>query len=172
MKGSLMNVFVRVRGVVKEDLSGGASMLRVHLSVGGSRKHRALLGGRWLSLLLGLVLALASCGPQFTCRGCIENVKPGHVDYRYLYFNGPFIRNVNAKAGQTLTVDYTANVEEGSLDIRVVNPGGDVVWQKTFDTGANATSSQQVSIQQNGRYQIVVDGHQTRGSFHIDWQVN
>jgi hypothetical protein len=147
-------------------------MIPVHLSVEGTRKHQALLRGRWLFLLLGLGMALASCGSHFTCRGCVENVTPGHVDYRYQFFNGPFTRTVNANAGQTLTVDYTVTVDEGTLDMRVVNPGGEVVWQKTFDTGANVTSSQQASIQQSGRYQLVVEGHQTRGSFQIDWQVN
>jgi hypothetical protein len=147
-------------------------MISVHLSVGGTRKHQALPRGLGLFLLVGLGLALVSCGSRFTCRGCVENVKPGHVSYRYNDFNGPFTRNVNANAGQTLTVDYTVTVDGGTLDIRVANPGGEAVWQKTFDTGANVTGSQQVSIQQSGRYQLVVDGHQARGSFQIDWQVN
>ena len=144
----------------------------VHWSAQGNHKHLALWGGRWLFLLLGLGFVLASCGSHFVCRGCVENVKPGHVSYRYNFFNGPFTRNVNANAGQTLTVDYTVAVDEGSLDLRVAGPGGETVWQKTFDTGANVTSSQQVSIQQSGRYQLVAEGHQTRGSFQIDWQVN
>jgi hypothetical protein len=147
-------------------------MTSVHWSGGGTRRQLALLRKRWLVLLVGLGIALVSCGSPFTCRGCVENVRPGHVDYRYNFFNGPFTRNVNANAGQTLTVDYTVTVDEGTLDVRVVNPGGEVVWQKTFDTGANVTSSQQVSIQQSGRYQLVVEGHQTRGSFQIDWQVS
>jgi hypothetical protein len=44
--------------------------------------------------------------------------------------------------------------------------------QKTFDTGADVTSSQQVAIQQSGRYQLLVEGHQARGSFQRDWQVS
>jgi hypothetical protein len=147
-------------------------MALVHGRARQNGRHLALLRGRWLLLLLGAGLALVSCGSRFTCRGCVENVRPGHVDYRYNFFNGPFTRNVNANAGQTLTVDYTVTVDKGTLDMRVLNPGGEVVWEKTFDTGANATSTQQVSIQQSGRYQLVVDGHQTSGSFQIDWQVN
>jgi hypothetical protein len=123
-------------------------------------------------LLLGLGLALASCGSQFICRGCVENSKPGHVEYRYDFFDGPFTRTVNADAGQNLTVDYSATVDEGTLDMRVLDPGGELVWQETFDTGSNATGSQGVRIQQSGRYQLVVEGHETRGSFQIDWQVN
>jgi hypothetical protein len=147
-------------------------MTSIHWTVEGTHKQPALLRKRWLVLLVGLGLALVSCGSGFTCRGCVENVKPRHVSYRYNFFNGPFTRNVNANAGQTLTLDYTVTVDGGTLDIRVVNPGEDVVWQKTFDTGADMTSSQQVSIQQNGRYQLVVDGHQARGSFEIEWQIN
>jgi hypothetical protein len=167
-----MNGLLRAGCVVTEDLSGGASVIPVHLSVGDTRKHQALQGKRGLFLLFCLGLALVSCQPQFICRGCVENVSPGHVDYRYQYFDGPYTRTDNVKAGQTLTVDYTVSVEEGSLDIRILDPNMNVVWQQTFDTGANVTSSQQVSIQQSGRYQIVMDGHQTRGSFQIDWQVN
>jgi methionine-rich copper-binding protein CopC len=117
-----------------------------------------------------MALVIGGCG--FTCRGCVEHATPGHVDYRYHFFNGPFNRTVNASAGETLTVDYAAIVEEGTLDMRVVNPDGDAVWQETFDTGADVTSSTKVDIQQNGRYRLVVDGHDTRGSFQIDWQVN
>jgi hypothetical protein len=172
MKGSKMTALVRVAGVAAENLSRDASMILVHLSIGGTRKHQAPLARRWLILLFCLGLTLVSCESQFTCRGCVENVTPGHVDYRYQYFDGPFTRTVNAKAGQTLTLDYSVTVDEGNLDIRAVDPRGEAVWQKTFDTGANVTSSQQVSIQQSGRYQLAVNGHQTRGSFQIDWQVN
>jgi len=147
-------------------------MTGVHWSTRGSHKHPALPHRGWLLLLLGLGMALVIGGCGFTCRGCVEHATPGHVDYRYHFFNGPFNRTVNASAGETLTVDYAATVEEGTLDMRVVNPDGDAVWQETFDTGADVTSSTKVDIQQNGRYRLVVDGHDTRGSFQIDWQVN
>jgi hypothetical protein len=126
----------------------------------------------WQFLLLALGFALASCGSSFTCRGCVENTRPGHVDYRYNFFNGTLTRNANADAGQTLTLDYAVTVDEGTLDMRVVEPGGQAVWQETFDTGANIASSTQVDIQQSGRYQLIVEGHRTRGGFQIDWQVN
>ncbi|MFN2169059.1 MAG: hypothetical protein ACK2U9_22735, partial [Anaerolineae bacterium] len=134
-------------------------MTRVHWSRRANRRHPALLYRGWLLLLLGLGLALVSCGSEFTCRGCVENVKPGHVLYRYHFFSGPFTRTVNASDGQTLKMDYAATVEQGTLDMRLVNPGGEAVWQETFDTGEDVASSTQIDIQQNGRYQLVVEGH-------------
>lgn len=56
--------------------------------------------------------------------------------------------------------------------MQIDNPSGKVVWQKTFNPNANVTNSTQIDIQQNGGYQIIVDGHQASGSFKIDWQVN
>jgi hypothetical protein len=137
-----------------------------------NQEHAVFLRGFWPLFLLILGLALASCGSSFICRGCVENAVPGHVDYHYQYFDGPYTRNVNADAGQILTMKYTATVEEGTLEMRVVSPSKQVVWQETFDTGANVSGSGGIDIQQSGRYQLVVEGHQTSGSFQIDWELN
>ena len=123
-------------------------------------------------LLVGLMLLLSSCGSQLVCRGCVENVYPGHVNYSFQYFDGPFTRSVSATAGQTLTLNYSAIVDGGNLEMQIIDPAGTVVWQKTINPTANVTNSTQIDIQQNGGYQIIVDGHQARGSFQIDWQVN
>jgi hypothetical protein len=147
-------------------------MRLLNMSAEGNGKHFKYVYVFLPSLLVGLVLLLTSCSSQFVCRGCVENVHPGHVNYSFQYFDGPFTRSVSATAGQTLTLDYSTIVNAGNLEIQIDNPAGTVVWQKTFNPSANVTNSTQIDIQQNGGYQIIVDGHQASGSFQIDWQVN
>ncbi|MEJ2013482.1 MAG: hypothetical protein P8X64_14820 [Anaerolineales bacterium] len=137
-----------------------------------NKRQRLLLNGGWVVLLLAMALALASWGSSYTCRGCAGPDVPGHVDKRFQYFNGPYTKKVSADAGQRLTMDYGATVEEGSLDMRVVNPDGQVVWQETYDAGADVNQTAHIDLQENGRYQLVVDGHQAKGNFQIDWQLN
>jgi hypothetical protein len=137
-----------------------------------NKRQRIFPNGAWIVLLLIMALALASCGSTYTCRGCAGNDVPGHVDKHFQYLDGPYTRTVSADAGQLLTMDYGATVEEGSLDMHVVNPDGQVIWQETYDVGADVSQTAQIDLQQNGRYQLVVDGHQAKGSFQIDWQLN
>jgi hypothetical protein len=143
-----------------------------HLAAEGNGKHFKLVYVLLPFLLVGFMLLLSSCSAEYVCRGCVENVHPGHAKYSFQYFDGPFTRSVSAKNGQTLTLDYSANVDAGNLEMQIDNPAGTVVWQETFNTSANVTNSTQIDIQQNGGYKIIVDGHQASGSFQIDWQVN
>jgi hypothetical protein len=143
-----------------------------HLKAEGNGKHFKFVYILLPFLLLGLMLLLSGCSSQFVCRGCVENVHPGDVNYSFQYFDGPFTRSVSATTGQTLTLNYSAKVDQGNLEMQIDKPDGTVVWQETFNPTANETNSTQIDIQQNGGYQIIVDGHQASGSFHIDWQVN
>lgn len=142
------------------------------LGAEGNGKHFKLVYVLLPFLLVILMFLLSSCGSTYVCRGCSENVHPGHVNYSYQYFDGPFTRSVSATVGQTLTLNYSATVNGGNLEIQIDDPAGKVVWQKTFNPNAIVTNSIQIDIQQNGGYQIIVDGHQASGSFQIDWQVN
>jgi hypothetical protein len=147
-------------------------MRLLNLGAEGNGKHFKYVYVILPFLLVGLVLLLTSCGSTYVCRGCSENVHPGNVNYSFQYFDGLFTRSVSATAGQTLTLNYSATVNGGNLEMQIDNPSGKVVWQKTFNPNANVTNSTQIDIQQNGGYQIIVDGHQASGSFKIDWQVN
>ena len=147
-------------------------MKQSHLKVSGTGNHFKLLYGLLPFLLVGLMLLLSSCSSGYTCRGCAGNNVPGHVNQSFQYFDGPLTKSVSVTAGQTLTLNYSATVDAGSLDMQIDNPDGTAVWQETFDAGANVTNSTQVNIQQTGKYKIIVDGHQASGSFKIDWQVN
>jgi hypothetical protein len=154
--------------------SGGAVFMMTHWTSRTDRTNRngvMAFSGRGLILLIGLVL-LVSCGTTTICKGCVKTVLPGHVVYRYRLFNGRLTRRVNADAGAILTVDYGASVEEGTLDMRILNPGGELVWEETFDPGEDVDSSVQVEMGQEGRYELIVEGHQSRGRFEIDWEVN
>jgi hypothetical protein len=143
------------------------------MEVRRTTRRGAALFTRWpLILLITLVLLLASCGATFVCKGCVKTVLPGHVTYRYRMFNGRLTRRVNADTGAVLIVDYGAEVEEGTLDMRILNPDDEPVWEETFDQGEDVASSVQVEMGQQGRYKLIVEGHQTRGRFEIEWEVN
>jgi hypothetical protein len=143
-----------------------------HRTTGVRRRPTSSLRGRWLILVISLGLVLIGCGGGFTCKGCVETARPGYLNYRYQSFNGSITKQVNADAGVILTVNYQATVETGTLAMRVLNPEGEAVWEQTFDVGEDVANSVQVDMGRQGRYKLIVEGHQTRGAFEVDWQVN
>jgi predicted small secreted protein len=115
-------------------------------------------------LLSGL---LAGCGTTVEI-GFNESVQPGKWQATYEAFTGTKSQGVQASAGQTLTLKYTAVVDRGSLEIKIQDATAHVLWDATIFE--NAQESVQLQVFQTGQYTIIVHGAETGGSFDISWE--
>ena len=80
-------------------------------------------------LSLTVIIVLSLVGIMLT--GCVEPSvrhmwkgysRPGHIHCEYETFTGTEDRSVQAEAGQTITLEYGATVNKGSLSIKVQDP--------------------------------------------------
>jgi hypothetical protein len=101
--------------------------------------------------------------------GASGSLKPGHMTYHYRTFNGLAREKTNATAGETITVDYKLHATKGSLAAEVVDPVGNVVWSVTAPQNQDRTGTQLIPVSTTGKYQVVVLGLDTGGSFDLTW---
>ena len=128
---------------------------------------------RWI-IVAGLVLLLlthllAGCGSSSLKVGWRETSSLKRKQVQYVTFDGTQTKTFRAEAGQTITLDYEVTVEKGSLALKLVAPGGESLWEKTHnEDGEDAVS---VTVPDDGRYTLRIEGEQTGGSFDISWSV-
>jgi hypothetical protein len=60
-------------------------------------------------------------------------------------------------------------VEKGTLSIQLVAPGGESLWEETFDHSREASAT--VTAPADGLYALRIEGEQTGGGFDISWNV-
>ncbi len=73
---------------------------------------------------------------------------------------------LQVRDGRTVGVNYNVTVTQGSVTMTMQGPDG-VVWQKTFTTTENSRA--EVTIQQGGTYEILVDINNFDGNYSISW---
>jgi hypothetical protein len=122
-------------------------------------------------LLLAVLLSalLAGCGQTTVEIGLKETQQPGHWQASYLTFSGTKTDTVEGSAGKTLVLNYHAVVEKGTLEIRVENASKNVLWEASIQEDVDETV--QLLMYQDGRYDIIVHGLDTGGSFDLTWQL-
>jgi hypothetical protein len=94
----------------------------------------------------------------------------GHISYEFTTFTGYENGNIQAETGQTISFDYQAAVDKGSLVIEWQDPNGEVLWRK--DIVESESGSEDIAIHSPGRYTIVIQGKGAGGNFDISWQTN
>jgi len=122
----------------------------------------------WLALvmLLGLISA---CGQSSLEIGMVETHLPGQWDARYTTFTGTKMDRIRAEGGETLRLEYQAEVDKGRLDIRIEDPAGEALWEVSLQEARQ--DSVEVVIEEDGRYAIAIEGSDTEGSFDLSWTV-
>lgn len=85
----------------------------------------------------------------------------------YQRFDGQEVETYQLEAGESFSLSYDIDVEEGSLTLEFIDPEGNPVWEKTFSEDAKSTF--EFSAENSGRYQLRVIGDDTRGSFELTW---
>ena len=112
---------------------------------------------------------LLSCSLAHVVIGLRETHLPGLWRASYSTFTGSKSDVFQADAGQTLDLEYNAQVDKGMLSIQVVNPGDEVVWEASLKEDQAETT--QVSLDHSGRYAIRITGEETGGSWDLKWYV-
>lgn len=116
------------------------------------------------------LLALAvGCEQSRSQIGWVESNLPGSFAASYVSFSGSEVRTVRADAGETLVLQYTAEVNKGTLGIMVEAPDDEMLWDVSLHKSAGDMA--EFPVEQAGCYSIIVRGEGTAGSFDLTWEV-
>lgn len=93
----------------------------------------------------------------------------GHIAYTTSTFSGIERGIALAEEGQTISFDYQASLDRGSLLIEWQTPAGEVLWHKNLTE--NGSGSDQLQAESPGEYNLIIQGRNAAGDFDVSWQV-
>ena len=86
----------------------------------------------------------------------------------YQFFDGTKIKNIVAKEGKTIIINFTSEVQEGELTISILDSSNGLV----ANLETNTTGIKEINSDKNQKYRLVIKGTQTKGSFNVNWKIN
>jgi hypothetical protein len=89
-----------------------------------------------VAALAVLVVLLMGCSQSSIRLGWVETSSPGHLNASYGEFTGTETRTVLAQSGETLYLEYDAEVDNGSLHLESMTPTGRLSGASPFATTA------------------------------------
>jgi hypothetical protein len=119
------------------------------------------------TLLVVLVGSLMGCGGSSVRLGWVETSSPGHIEASYSEFTGTEVRIIQAQAGNTLDLEYDAEVDAGRLQVEVEDPFGEIIWCASLCKNCGQTKT--LPVYEAGCYTILVQGEATAGGFDLAW---
>ena len=99
--------------------------------------------------------------------GSVMSQHGDHMHSHYVYFDGHEQSSVDVSDSSSLDLDYSVTVKSGSLEVRVLNSDGEVLWQHEFEE--DATGQTELDVLSSDRVQVQVIGHTTKGQFDVSW---
>jgi hypothetical protein len=119
------------------------------------------------ALLVALVGLLVGCRGSSVRLGWIETSSPGHIAASYSEFTGTEVRTIQAQPGDTLCLEYDAEVDKGSLRLEVEDPFGQIIWCTSLCEDCGESNA--LPVEEGGCYTVLVWGEETAGSFDLSW---
>ena len=123
---------------------------------------------RLILLFLLPLFLLTSCST--TKIGWVEMNYGNDFEASYQLFDGEERERIQLDAGDTFSLSYEVDVEDGALTIQFIDPDGDAVWEETFLEGEENVFD--FTVEASGRYILVVTGDNAEGSFDFSWDVS
>jgi hypothetical protein len=99
--------------------------------------------------------------------GYVGNNVGNHIEGSYRYFDGTQTKNISARTGETVAIQYSSLVEEGDLSMTVLDADGNV----QAALSANTTGSAELQAPEDEKYRLVIEGSHTKGHFSVSWNV-
>lgn len=120
--------------------------------------------------LLAALALLPGCSTMSVKLGWVGNASPGHSEARFARFRGQEVYTVRLEDGESLVLRYSVELEEGSLELRVLDGEDGVVWREGFEAGGQGDA--RIAAADAGWYNLVVAGDDAAGSFDLFWSVD
>lgn len=137
-----------------------------------AKRRIVLIGVIVLVLLIAVpvILILTNLWQPQLRLGWAGTSLDNQLDYSYIRFNGEEVGTANVGANDVLVVDYRLTIDTGSLELRVVDSNGGVIWQRTFE--GDIRSEAVIDVSTADRVQVQVVGNHTQGEFAVAWTVS
>jgi len=166
------NMVLPVRGesdkiIMKMRLQG-----RFHGRTAQKRKVEGMKKiNRIFLVVLTMVLAglLAGCGTEKAEKAPDASGISGNMAEKFTDFDGVQSCEITAGWGKGLHVNYTIEVEQGALELKVTGPAGRVIWQGVFQEDERGNLD--LPIMLGGDYKISMSGQRAGGGFALAWTV-
>src|SRR6267142_4706289 len=124
-----------------------------------------LIASGWFAMAI-LSCFLTSC--SFHARNWESHDSPGQHQAAFRLFHGKEIQRVKVTRGDVLFVSCDVHVNNGELLVSIQNRSN-ALWQKSFSQ-TNDSSDLQLPVDRTGEVQIIVEGKQAQGGFHVRYK--
>lgn len=101
--------------------------------------------------------------------GMVENSGLNSTHARFHTLSGRKTWREQLSSGDSLVLEYEAEIEKGSLTLKVESPEDEVIWETTLTEGEDAADQIEVNASENGTYTIAVIGDGAGGSYELAW---
>jgi len=119
-----------------------------------------------IAMILITVALLTSCTRQI---GWVGLNYGNTFDFSYQFFDGKETERIEMAAGDTFRLSYDIEVNDGALNLELIDPDRDVVWQMTFREDVNDVF--EFIPETGGRYTLNVIGDGTNGGVELRWKI-
>jgi hypothetical protein len=111
---------------------------------------------------------LVGCSQSSVRLDWVETSSPGHIKATYAEFTGTETRTVLAQPGETLYLEYDAEVSKGGLYLEVDDPYREAIWCVFLCDDCGETKA--LPLKRAGCYTISVQGEAAEGGFDLKWE--
>jgi hypothetical protein len=130
-----------------------------------------IVGGVLVIMVLVIPVALVLSGavnPDIRA-GYVGTSEEVAMSYTFERFSGEEVAVVDVTTTGALAIDYEFEIEEGSLELRVVGVNGQSIFRERFSSSISDTVLLDVTTLEAA--EIYVYGNNAAGSFTVSWEV-
>lgn len=92
------------------------------------------------------------------------------IDVSYQFFDGKKVERIQVDAGDTFSLTYDIEVEEGALKLELLDPDRKVIWEAALLE--DKEDVMRFQAEKSGRYTLRINGDQTKGGFELRWETS
>jgi hypothetical protein len=121
------------------------------------------------SIAVTMLIAGSGCDQFKINRNYVVTSLPGLIRASFQTFDLEESQPVGMQAGQTIDIQYKAELTKGHVIFQLLDPDGEVVWEKSV--GEDISEQVTLNAEKTGRYRVNVVGEKAGGSYEITWEV-
>jgi hypothetical protein len=117
-----------------------------------------------MAILLLLTLILV-CGCNITM-GYVGSNSGNQISGSYHLFSGTKTNTIEVHQGKVTFIHYDSEVKQGELTMKIFNPEKELF----LDLKPNIAGTESIVAVGDDKYELVVTGTDTEGSFNVHWE--